>query len=57
MAYAASAVAMKRLIDEVGGMAIANILRDLDDGVPFQQAFAHRAQRTVKAFEAEAAEP
>lgn len=57
VAYAASAVAMKRLIDEVGGMAIANILRDLDDGVPFQQAFAHRAQRTVKAFEAEAPEP
>ncbi len=55
VAYAASAMTMKRLIDEVGGMAIANILRDLDDGVPFEQAFAHRAQRTVKAFEAETA--
>jgi tetratricopeptide (TPR) repeat protein len=57
VAYAASAVTMKRLIDEVGGMAIANILRDLDDGVPFAQAFAHRTQRTVKAFEGEAAAP
>jgi len=53
VAYAASAVAVKRLIDEVGGMAIANILRDLDDGVPFQQAFAHRAQRSLAAFEGE----
>ncbi len=57
VAYAASAVAMRRLIDEVGGMAITNILRDLDDGVPFQQAFAHRAQRPVKAFEAEPPTP
>lgn len=54
VAYAASAVTVKRLIDEVGGMAIANILRDLDDGVPFEQAFAHRAQRSIAAFEAEA---
>jgi len=57
VAYAASAVTMKRLIDEVGGMAIANILRDLDDGVPFQQAFAHRTQRTLAAFEAESGTP
>src|SRR5687768_3118831 len=38
-AYAASAVAARRLLDEAGGPAIANLLRDLGDGVDFEVAF------------------
>jgi hypothetical protein len=51
-AYAVSALAVRRLLDEAGGMAAANLLRDVDDGVPFDTAFAHRMQRTVAEFEA-----
>jgi len=52
VAYGTSALVMRRLLDEVGGMAIANLLRDVDDGVPFPAAFAHRMQRTLAEFEA-----
>lgn len=52
VAYAASALAAKRLLDEAGGPAIANLLRDLGDGVPFEQAFLHRIQKSVSDFEA-----
>jgi tetratricopeptide (TPR) repeat protein len=51
-AYAASAVAARRLLDEAGGPAVANLLRDLGDGVPFEDAFAHRMQRSLADFEA-----
>lgn len=51
VAYAASAVAAKRLLDEAGGPAIANLLRDLGDGVPFDEAFLHRIQKSVRDFE------
>lgn len=51
-AYAASAVAARRLLDEAGGPAIANLLRDLGDGVPFEDAFAHRIQKSLADFEA-----
>lgn len=52
IAYAASALAAKRLLDEAGGPAIANLLRDLGDGVPFEDAFLHRIQRSLADFEA-----
>jgi tetratricopeptide (TPR) repeat protein len=52
-AYAVSALAVHRLIENAGGVAIANLLRDLDDGVSFEASFAHRMQRTLKEFEAE----
>lgn len=52
VAYAASALAAKRLLDEAGGPAIANLLRDLGDGVPFEEAFLHRIQRSLADFEA-----
>lgn len=51
-AYAASAVAARRLLDEAGGAAIANLLRDLGDGVDFETAFLHRVQRSLADFEA-----
>lgn len=51
IAYAASALAAKRLLDEAGGPAIANLLRDLGDGVPFEDAFLHRIQKSLADFE------
>lgn len=52
VAYAASAVAARRLLDEAGGGAVANLLRDLGAGVAFEQAFLHRIQRSLAEFEA-----
>ncbi len=52
LAYAASAIAAKRLLDEAGGAAIASLLRDLGDGVEFEDAFLHRIQKSLADFEA-----
>ena len=52
VAYAASALAAKRLLDEAGGAAIANLLRDLGEGVEFEAAFLHRIQKSLADFEA-----
>ncbi len=52
LAYAASAMAARRLLDDAGGGAVANLLRDLGDGVPFEDAFVHRIQRSLADFEA-----
>jgi hypothetical protein len=50
LAYATSALAARRLIEEAGGFAIANLLRDLGDGVDFDTAFLHRIQRPFSEF-------
>ena len=50
VAYASSATAVRRLIDEAGGYAVANLLRDLGDGVDFETAFARRMQRSFAEF-------
>lgn len=50
-AYAVSALAVRRLIEDAGGLAMTNILKDVDDGVSFDAAFAHRMQRTVEEFQ------
>ena len=52
IAYAASAVAARRLLDEAGGPAVANLLRDLGDGVDFEAAFLHRINRSFADFQA-----
>lgn len=52
VAYAASALAAKRLLDEAGGPAIANLLRDLGDGVDFEAAFLRRIQKSFADFQA-----
>jgi hypothetical protein len=52
LAYLTSAVAAQRLLDEAGGAAVANLLRDLGAGVAFEAAFLHRIHRTVTDFEA-----
>jgi tetratricopeptide (TPR) repeat protein len=46
LAYATSALAVRQLLDEVGGLGLANLLRDLGAGVEFDTAFAHRIQRS-----------
>jgi hypothetical protein len=45
LAYATSALAARRLLDEAGAAAVANLLRDLGEGVDFETAFLHRIQR------------
>ena len=55
-AYAASAVAARRLLDEAGGPAVANLLRDLGDGVEFEEAFLRRIQKSLSDFEASLAQ-
>jgi tetratricopeptide (TPR) repeat protein len=52
VAYAASALAARRLLDEAGGAAVANLLRDLGDGLDFEAAFLHRIQRSFADFQA-----
>ena len=46
LAYAASALAARRLLDEAGSAAVINLLRDLGEGLDFEAAFLHRIQRT-----------
>jgi hypothetical protein len=52
LAYATSALAVRTLLDEAGGFAIANLLRDLGSGADFESAFAHRFQRSFDDFRA-----
>ena len=52
LAYATSAIAVRKLIEDAGGFAIANLLRDLGDDVTFETAFAHRMQRAFADFQA-----
>jgi tetratricopeptide (TPR) repeat protein len=52
LAYATSALAARKLLDEAGGAAIANLLRDLGDGVEFEAAFLHRIQKSFADFQA-----
>ena len=51
LAYATSALAARRLLEEAGGFAVANLLRDLGDGVDFEAAFLHRIQRPFSEFQ------
>ena len=51
VAYATSALAARRMLDEAGGAAITNLLRDLGEGVDFETAFLHRMQRSFSDFQ------
>ncbi|MBZ5557913.1 MAG: tetratricopeptide repeat protein [Acidobacteriia bacterium] len=51
LAYATSALAARRLLEEAGGFAVANLLRDLGDGADFETAFLHRIQRSFADFQ------
>jgi tetratricopeptide (TPR) repeat protein len=50
LAYATSAVTVRRLLDEADGFAVANLLRDLGEGVDFDAAFLHRIQQPFSEF-------
>jgi len=50
-AYATSAVAAQRLLDDAGGVAVANLLRDVGEGQAFDAAFLHRIQRPFADFQ------
>jgi len=52
LAYATSALAVQQMLDEAGGIAVANLIHDLGDGVDFETAFARRIQRSFEDFEA-----
>lgn len=54
VAYATSALAVRRLLDEAGGFAVANLLRDLGAGVDLESAFVHRIQRSLASFQSDA---
>jgi tetratricopeptide (TPR) repeat protein len=51
IAYAASALATRRLLEQAGGPAITNLLRDLGEGVDFDAAFLHRIQQSFADFQ------
>jgi tetratricopeptide (TPR) repeat protein len=52
VAYATSALAAKRLLDEAGGPAVANLLRDLGAGLSIDDAFLHRIGKSLADFQA-----
>ena len=52
LAYATSALAARRLLEEAGGFAVANLLRDLGEGLDFNTAFLHRIQQPFAEFQA-----
>lgn len=52
LAYATSALAVRRMLAEAGGFAVANLIRDLGDGIDFDKAFEHRIQRSFDEFQA-----
>jgi len=54
LAYATSALAVRRMLREAGGFAVANLIRDLGEGVEFERAFARRMQRPFEDFDATA---
>jgi tetratricopeptide (TPR) repeat protein len=51
LAYATSALAVRRMLEEAGGFAVANLIRDLGDGADFDTAFTHRIQRSFDDFQ------
>jgi hypothetical protein len=51
LAYAQSAAAVKRLMDEAGAPAIVGILTDLGRGVPFAEAFQRHANVSYADFQ------
>jgi len=52
LAYASSAVMVHRMLQEAGGLAVANLIRDLGAGDEFESAFARRVQRPFADFQA-----
>ena len=51
LAYATSAIAVRRMLQDAGGFAVANLIRDLGAGEDFDTAFSHRIQRRFEDFQ------
>jgi hypothetical protein len=51
LAYATSALAVHRMLQDAGGFAVANLIRDLGAGEDFDTAFSHRIQRSFEDFQ------
>jgi tetratricopeptide (TPR) repeat protein len=51
LAYASSAIAVRTMLDEAGGFAVATLLRDLGAGADLEAAFTRRMQRSLESFE------
>jgi tetratricopeptide (TPR) repeat protein len=52
LAYAASARAVRRLLEEAGGFAVASLLKDLGSGLDLDRAFLRRIYLSLDDFEA-----
>ena len=52
LAYATSALAVQRMVQDAGGFAVANLIRDLGEGADFDTAFTRRIQRSFEDFQA-----
>jgi tetratricopeptide (TPR) repeat protein len=57
LAYDVSARVARQLLDEAGGFAVANLLRDLGQGVKFDEAFVHRMPWSFESFESTLSSP
>jgi tetratricopeptide (TPR) repeat protein len=51
LAYATSALVIRRLLEDVGGPAIANLLRELGEGAEFDTAFERHTRRSWRDLE------
>jgi tetratricopeptide (TPR) repeat protein len=51
LAYATSALVVRRLMDEVGGPAIAALLRELGEGIDFETAFERHARQSWRGLQ------
>jgi hypothetical protein len=52
VAYNTSGLIMRRLLDEEGGLAVINLIKDLDGGADVATAFERRMHRSLADFEA-----
>lgn len=50
LAYAESAIVVRRMLTEAGGFAVAQLLRDIGEGVDLAEAFLRRIQRPLPDF-------
>jgi tetratricopeptide (TPR) repeat protein len=57
LAYATSALVVRRLMDEVGGPAIAGLLRDLGEGAEFETAFERHTRQSWRNLQSSLAVP
>ena len=52
LAYATSGLVVRRLLDDEGGLAVINLIKDLASGADLATAFERRMHRTLADFEA-----